>query len=109
MPPCVLETGHEGDHTDGFGGFYGPGSSEGEPGGYYVSVFDKDGNDRRGRVGLLAGPFLTHAEALGLVDRTRNEAEKVDPRACWYAFGTCRLKEGARKPGRLNDLLGLPV
>lgn len=23
MPPCVLATGHEGDHTDGFGGFYG--------------------------------------------------------------------------------------
>ena len=23
MPPCVLPIGHTGDHTDGFGGFYG--------------------------------------------------------------------------------------
>lgn len=23
MPPCILETGHIGDHTDGFGGYYG--------------------------------------------------------------------------------------
>ena len=23
MPPCVLSPGHEGDHEDGFGGYYG--------------------------------------------------------------------------------------
>ena len=25
MPPCVLPAGHEGDHQDGFGGYYGNG------------------------------------------------------------------------------------
>ena len=29
MPPCVLRTGHAGDHEDGFGGHYGAGPDSG--------------------------------------------------------------------------------
>lgn len=67
---------------------------------FYVSVIRSDGDYR-----LLAGPFLTHQRALEMVDVTRAKANDVDPRACWYAFGTC--KADTKQPGILNDLLGI--
>lgn len=66
------------------------------PGPYYVSAhYD-------GRTVLLAGPYLTHADALSAVDAVRARAAKADPRACWYAYGTCRAKDG----GDLRTVFG---
>jgi hypothetical protein len=56
-------------------------------------------------VALLLGPFHSHAVALGLVDTARRAAERVDPRAVWYAYGTTALRGPASKPGKLNDLV----
>jgi len=78
---------------------------------YYVSVVD---GPRTGdhievkRMGLLAGPFETHDEALDKVNAIRRIAEQVNAWAHFYAFGTVKLKEpidGAYPPGRLNHLL----
>ena len=69
------------------------------PGNYYVSAL------YYGKHVLLLGPFLNnHGQALALVDRARELAHELDPRAPWYAYGTCRvdLSEEAR-PGILND------
>lgn len=57
-----------------------------KPGAYYVTVVDGP------RVGRLLGPFFDdHAGALAMVDSVRAHAETVDPRAAFYAFGTCRI------------------
>ena len=78
---------------------------------YYVSVIDgpRFGDEIQiKQFGLLAGPYETHAEALGKVDAVRKIAERVNAWAVFYAFGTCKLKEpvnGKYPPGRLNDLL----
>lgn len=58
---------------------------------FYVSVVDGK------RVGLLAGPFPTHKQALDLVDEARELAEEADPFACFYAFGTLSLATGKRQ------------
>lgn len=58
-----------------------------KPGAYYVSV-------RRGASDWrpLVGPFINnHAAALALVDRAQAKAMDMDPRACWYYFGTVRI------------------
>jgi hypothetical protein len=68
---------------------------------YYASVISGT------RVGLLAGPFADHAEALAILPRAKEAAEGVDPRAFWYAFGTLARLDGYDKPGVLNDLLGI--
>lgn len=78
---------------------------------FYVSVIDGPrigGEIEVKRFGLLAGPYETHTEALDKVDIVRRIAEQVNVWACFYAFGTCKLKEplnGAYPPGRLNHLL----
>jgi hypothetical protein len=59
----------------------------GLPLGYYVTVV----NGRR--VGWLLGPYRTHGEAEGEVDRGRGLAEAADPYAHFYAFGTARAPE----------------
>lgn len=71
------------------------------PGNYYVSVVDAD------RFNVLAGPFPTHQQALDLVETVRRIAEECDPRACWYGFGTTRMKDDYTKPGLLNDRVGI--
>lgn len=68
---------------------------------YYVSTIDGS------RYALLAGPFATHSEACKWVDRVRDEACRVDPRAWFYAFGTTAMRPEYRKPGILNDRLDL--
>ena len=69
---------------------------------YYVSLI------RDKRVALLAGPFATHTEALATVDRAREEAEKVDPRAWFDPCGTCSLPYSSANPyGKLNQRLGI--
>lgn len=71
-----------------------------KPGSYYVSVKRDDGAFR-----LLLGPFIDdHKAALDMVDAVRRKAEELDARACWYAFGTCAVREGAATPaGILNS------
>lgn len=55
------------------------------PGFYYVSVIDG------ARRAILRGPWVdNHRGALDAVDSVRREADRVDPRAVWYAFGTLR-------------------
>ena len=63
---------------------------------YYVSAKDA------GSHWLMAGPYRTHAEALADVDRARNIADEHDGRAWFYAWGTCRMKDGTDRPGNLN-------
>lgn len=78
-----------------------------KPGAYYVTVVDG------GRVARLAGPFMDdHAAALAMVDPVRRKAEELDPRAHWYAFGTCRMPSDDSVPiraGSLNRYFGLPA
>jgi hypothetical protein len=64
------------------------------------------------RFGLLAGPYVTHQEAIDKVDVVRKIAKDVNVWAHFYAFGTCKLREpinGAYPPGRLNHLLCDPA
>lgn len=81
------------------------------PGMFYVSVIDGPrigGEIEVKRMGLLAGPYETHEEALDKVDVVRRIAERVNAWSHFYAFGTMKLKEpinGAYPPGRLNRLL----
>ena len=76
-----------------------------KPGNYYVSCRLDDG-----RTVCLAGPFRDdHAAALALVDRAAIEADKLDPRAPWYSYGTLRTDYTYDRPGLLNQALGLPV
>lgn len=81
---------------------------------FYVSVIDGPrigGEIQVKRMGLLAGPYETHEEALDKVNAIRKIAEEVNVWAHFYAFGTCKLKEpinGSYPPGRLNHLLKDP-
>jgi hypothetical protein len=76
-----------------------------KPGMYYVTVMDG------ARVGRLLGPFENdHAGALAMVDAVRKKAEEIDPKACWYAFGTVRIPNDDSVPiryGSLNKLFGM--
>jgi hypothetical protein len=56
---------------------------------YYVTVQDD------GRTGFLLGPFKTHEEALAQVNRARDLADRADPFAAFYAFGTSSLPADA--------------
>lgn len=75
-----------------------------KPGHYYVSAI-KDGH--QGLYALLLGPFSQHQQALDQVDAVNTMACKLDPRAHWYSYGTCRLPIGdaAAKPGKLNEFM----
>lgn len=64
---------------------------------FYVSVIDND------RYGLLLGPFDLHSQALSLVSVVRDRVQQLDPRAHWYAFGTCSLPKEIDRQGTLND------
>lgn len=75
-------------------------------GNYYVSVMDGP------RYALLLGPFGEHATALDAVTSVREHAEKIDPKAAFYAFGTCRLPDDDSVPiraGKLNAAFDLPT
>lgn len=64
------------------------------PGLYYVSATEGR------RYSLLLGPYPTHAEALEQVDVARLECIARDPRAVWWAYGTCRLPPDHPEPPR---------
>lgn len=68
---------------------------------YYVSIV-RSAKQR----GLLAGPFPTHTEALGWVDKASRLARDLDPWADFDVFGTCSLPRAWGNPkGALNDRL----
>jgi len=73
-------------------------SPDTKPGFYYVSVIDESS----GRRALVRGPWVNnHRRALAAVDAVRSEADRHDPRAVWYAFGTCR-SDADLGPGALG-------
>lgn len=72
------------------------------PGNYYCSVFDPSDNAGHGRLGLLLGPFKSHATCLEFRDKARDKAQEVCPDSIWYSFGTVRMKDGFERPGVLN-------
>lgn len=81
-------------------------SADVQSGYYYVSVVDGS------RYGFLLGPFENdHQRALDLVGVAKTAACAVDPRACWYAYGTCRLPLGVGSPprGLLNECCGITL
>ncbi|CAM6031750.1 unnamed protein product [Sphagnum compactum] len=78
--------------------------------GYYVTVIRGTGPSRR--IGWLAGPFKTHAEAEQMVDATRLAAGSVNPWTVFDAFGTAKLavpsmSDKIKFSGKLNDTLNL--
>ena len=60
------------------------------PGFYYVSCMRDDGAKR-----LVRGPWTSHVDALANVRKVQTEAENVDARAVWYAWGTARSETDA--------------
>ena len=59
---------------------------------FYVSVIDGE------RYRLLVGPFDTHDEAEQYVGPATRAAAEADPKAWFYAFGTCSLPKGEAPP-----------
>jgi hypothetical protein len=75
---------------------------------FYVSVIDGPrigGEIAVKRMGLLAGPYETHQEALDRVATVRKIAEEVNAWAHFYAFGTIKVKQPPYPVGKLNHLL----
>ncbi len=75
---------------------YGPGNPSPVPGNYYVSAVDGP------KFALLAGPYPSHAQALGMVATVTDIAMKLDPKAAFYGFGTCRMRDNYNRAGVLN-------
>ncbi len=67
-----------------------------EPGKYFVSAADA------GKVWLMAGPYLTHKEALSKVDAALKIADKHDGRAWFMSWGTVRMPDDTSEIGRLQ-------
>lgn len=65
------------------------------PGFYYVSAIDN-----RDRSYRIAGPWLTHQEALDQVEPVRRYAAELSPQSVWYKWGTSRLETA--EPSRLG-------
>jgi hypothetical protein len=69
---------------------------------FYVTIV------RGKRTAFLAGPFVTHERALGLVPAARDAASKIDPWTDFDASGTASMARLARNPdGKLNEILGV--
>jgi|SRR5215475_1156418 len=66
------------------------------PGPYYVVLIDG------ARWEIVSGPYLTHAEALGLVDQARLRCEAQNWRAAFYRFVTARMRPDFSQPGSLQ-------
>lgn len=57
------------------------------------SVFYTSAQRDDGRYVVLSGPYQTHADALAAVAADKTWAWDRDPRAPWYAYGTCSTTE----------------
>jgi hypothetical protein len=70
-----------------------------KPGPYFVSAIDGR------KVYIMAGPYATHAEALGNVNKALSIAydKSTNGRAWFMRWGTCRI-EGSDRVGTLNKL-----
>lgn len=74
---------------------------------YYTSAIDGS------RHALLTGPYDTHQQALDMVEPARDKAVELDPKAWFYAYGTCSidmdgLGERAVPQGKLNGFMEVP-
>lgn len=67
-------------------------------GGYYVSCTEA------GQVWLMAGPYRSHGEALANERKATLIASNIDGRAWFMSWGTCRVRDGELKPGKLNQI-----
>ena len=65
---------------------------------FYCSVIDG------GRVGVLAGPYATHEEALAKVETAKALALKANAWAHFFSFGTLSLPHGTPP---LNNIWGV--
>ncbi|AJZ56027.1 hypothetical protein [Paraburkholderia fungorum] len=74
-----------------------------KPGLYYVSAVRSGGR----QWWPLLGPFPDdHLAAILKVDAVRKLACELDPRGCWYAYGTVRIEHQENPPqGALNKRL----
>ena len=71
-----------------------------EPGKYYVTCADGQ------EAALLSGPYPSHGAALMAQQKVSELAVKVQPRAAFYHFGTCRSVRPDKELG-LFQRLGL--
>lgn len=67
---------------------------------YYVDCIDGP------KVAMIAGPFKTKEEAKLMLDPARDLGCKVDPKAWFYNWGTCKRVNGYRQ-GILNRQLNI--
>jgi hypothetical protein len=80
-----------------------PPDADPRPGDYFVTVRRDDGESR-----FLLGPFDEHVKALKRVEEVRRYACTIDPRAPFYAFGTCRMgRRESTREGIFNSSLGV--
>lgn len=63
---------------------------------YYVSAIDGDGP--AARKFLIAGPYPSHDDAAAKVDHVRMEADRIDGRAWFMAWGTAGSDEEIKTP-----------
>jgi hypothetical protein len=59
---------------------------------YYVSAIDGP------RTFIIAGPYAAHAAALAQVNAVRDLGVDQNPRAWWFAWGTCGSDELIKTP-----------
>ena len=72
---------------------------------FYASVIESPERGPDSPMVLAAGPFLTHTEALAMVDKVRAVVlARYNPngRAHWYGFGTTAMAADVTRPGKLN-------
>lgn len=65
---------------------------------------------RDSQTAYLVGPCRDHETALALVDTAREAAERIDPFAAFYAFGTASITWNHKlllvPDGKLNAIVG---
>lgn len=76
-------------------------ANEATEGHHYVAVL------RGEKIGYLAGPFTSKAEALMKVEPSRVLANELDPQSFFDTFGVVSLPRSFNFPGVLNDMLSL--